>query len=102
MVHELRHYIAGEGKEVQMLKVMKEDILPIFKRLGFKITDFWVQEGAPRHIWYTMPWPNAEAIPAAWTKFREDAEWLKVRERNAGLFEKVESFVLRDVPGAKL
>lgn len=102
MVHELRHYIAGEGKDAQMLKVMKEDILPIFKRLGFKITDFWVQSDAPRHIWYTMPWPSAEAIPEAWTKFRQDAEWLKVKERNAGLFEKVESFVLHDVPGAKL
>ena len=26
MVHELRHYIAGEGKEAQMLKVMKEEV----------------------------------------------------------------------------
>jgi hypothetical protein len=102
MVIELRHYVAGEGKEAQMLKVMKENVVPIFKRMGFKISEFWVQDGAPRHVWYTMPWPSAEAIPEAWAKFRQDAEWLKVKEANAGLFEKVESFVLRDVPGGRL
>lgn len=101
MVHELRHYIAVDGKEAVMMKVMMEEVLPIFDRLGFKISDFWVQEGAPKHIWYVMPWPNAQAIQDGWTKFRQDAEWLRVKEKNGPVFEKVESFVLRDVPGAK-
>lgn len=101
MVYELRHYIAADGKESAMMKVMIDEVLPIFDRLGFKVSDFWVQDGAPKHIWYVMPWESAQAIQDGWAKFRQDKEWLRVKEAAGPVFEKVESFVLREVPGAR-
>ena len=99
MVHELRHYVAAEGKEAVMLKTMIDEVLPIFERLGFKVTDFWVQDGAPRHIWYVMPWDSVQAIQDGWARFRQDKEWLRVKEAVGPVFEKVESFVLHEAPG---
>ncbi len=33
MIHELRHYVSPAGKGDAMMKVMIDDILPIFNRL---------------------------------------------------------------------
>jgi hypothetical protein len=102
MVTELRHYVAADGKADAMHKVMKEDVLPIFKRLKFRITDYWVQDGDAQHVWYVMAWDSKQAVQDGWAKFRADAEWLRVKEANGTVFGKVESFVLNDVPGMKI
>ncbi len=101
MIHELRHYMSPVGKGDAMLKVMVDDILPIFDRLGFRVVDYWIQDDDPRHHWYTMEWPSAAAIKEGWERFRADAEWLKVKAASGGVFEKVESFTLRRPPSLK-
>ena len=101
MVTELRHYIAADGKDAQMMEVMQNRVGPILKRLGFNVREYWVDAADPRHHWYTMEWPSAEAIAQGWAKFREDAEWLQVKAAHGAVFGKVESFVLRAVPAMR-
>ena len=102
MVTELRHYIAAEGKADAMHKVMKNDVLPILKRLNFRITDYWVQDSDAHHVWYVMTWDSKQAVQDGWAKFRADADWLRVKEANGLVFGKVESLILNEVPEMKI
>ena len=101
MITELRHYIAADGKDAAMMDVMATHIRPILERLGFNIKNYWVDAADPKHHWYVMEWPSAQAVQDGWAKFRADEGWLKVKTAHGAVYRKVEAFVLRQVPGMK-
>ena len=100
-VFELRTYTAAEGKLAGLDARFRDHTIGIFSRHGmtnlgyFHPTD--ADKGAGRTLVYLLAYPSREAAAAYWKAFREDAEWVKVRnasEQGGKLTTKVESVYL--------
>jgi hypothetical protein len=100
MVYELRIYHANEGKLDDLLRRFREHTTKLFERHGIKNVAYWTPTDDPlkgKTLVYMLAHPSRDAADANWKAFREDPEWISVRdksEENGKLVEKIESTYL--------
>jgi hypothetical protein len=107
-VYELRVYHAYEGKLEDLLRRFREHTTKLFEKHGIKNVAYWVPVDEPlkgKTLIYILAHPSREAATANWQAFRDDPEWVRVRdksEENGKLVEKVDStfMVLTDFSAA--
>jgi hypothetical protein len=79
MIYEFKTYNATEGN-IDALKIrFQEKTMPIFSRLGIKVTHCWDCIDNPNSFSYLVCFPNKEAEKAAWDAFASDEEWKSVK-----------------------
>ena len=99
-VYEFRVYHCYEGKLDELLARFRNHTVGIFKRHGLRSVAYWTPLDDPlkgRTLFYVLAHPSRESADANWKAFREDPEWIKVRdasEANGKLVEKVDSTYL--------
>jgi hypothetical protein len=100
MVYELRIYHVAEGKLDDLLRRFRDHTIKLFERHGIKNVAYWTATDDPlkgRTLVYMLAHPSREAADTNWKAFREDPEWISVRdksEENGKLVEKIESTFL--------
>jgi len=107
-VYELRVYHTYEGKLEDLLKRFREHTTKLFEKHGMKNVAYWLPQDEPlkgKTLIYILAHPSREAATANWQAFRNDPEWVRVRdksEENGKLVEKVDStfMVLTDFSAA--
>ncbi len=96
-VYELRVYHTYEGKLEDLLRRFREHTTKLFEKHGIKNVAYWVPVDEPlkgKTLIYILEHPSREAATANWQAFRDDPEWVRVRdksEENGKLVEKVDS-----------
>ena len=83
-VFELRTYTAPEGRLDDLLARFRNDTMRIFEKHGMENVGYWVPEDAPASantLIYILAHDSRDAATKSWAAFREDPEWLAVRER---------------------
>jgi NIPSNAP protein len=97
MLYELRHYIPVTGKEKAILDRFNDHTLGIFKRLGIKVSDFWLEANESGHLWYVVDWDSKSQMDSTWDIFRADPAWIKARDESEAtgpIVEKIEVILL--------
>ena len=80
---ELRTYTAPEGKLDDLLARFRNDTMRIFEKHGMDNVGYWVPADAPASantLIYILAHDSRDAATKSWAAFREDPEWLGVRE----------------------
>lgn len=96
-VYELRVYHVNEGKLEDLLRRFREHTTKLFEKHGIKNVAYWTPVDDPlkgKTLIYILEHPSREAATANWQAFREDPDWVRVRdksEENGKLVEKVDS-----------
>jgi hypothetical protein len=96
-VYELRVYRANEGKLEDLLRRFREHTVKLFEKHGIKSVAYWTPVDEPQKgktLIYILEHPSREAATANWQAFRDDPDWVRVRdksEENGKLVEKVDS-----------
>jgi hypothetical protein len=96
-VYELRVYHAAEGKLQALLARFREHTTKLFEKHGMKNVAYWVPTDEPAHsnmLIYILEHSSREAATKSWDAFRNDPEWVSVRDKsevNGKLAEKVDS-----------
>ena len=83
-VFELRTYTAPEGRLDDLLARFRNDTMRIFEKHGMENVGYWVPADAPASantLIYILAHDSRDAATKSWAAFREDPEWLAVRER---------------------
>ncbi len=83
-VFELRTYTAPDGRLDDLLARFRNDTLRIFEKHGMENVGYWVPADAPASsntLIYILAHDSRDAATKSWAAFREDPEWLAVRER---------------------
>lgn len=99
-VYELRIYHAAEGKLDALLARFRDHTMRIFEKHGMKNLAYWLPTDDPlkgHTLVYMLVHPSREAADANWKSFREDPEWVAVKDKseaNGKLVEKVDSTFL--------
>jgi len=99
-VYELRVYHVIEGKLDDLLRRFREHTMHIFEKHGMKNIAYWTPLDEPlkgRTLVYILAHASREAATASWAAFREDPEWITVRDKseaNGKLVEKIDSTFL--------
>ncbi|MCZ2155426.1 MAG: NIPSNAP family protein [Bryobacterales bacterium] len=99
-VYELRTYTTYEGKLPNLLARFRDHTIRIFEKHGMKNIGYWVPTDEPRSkntLIYLLEHKNREAAAKSWEAFRNDPEWIRVRdasEADGKINEKVESVFL--------
>jgi NIPSNAP len=100
MVYELRIYHANEGKLDGLLRRFRDHTIKLFERHGIKNVAYWTPTDEPlkgHTLVYMLAHPSRDAANANWKAFREDPEWVSVKEKseaNGKLVDKIESTFL--------
>ncbi len=82
MIYELRVYTANPGKMEALHSRFRDHTRRIFAQHGIQSIGYWVQtepETGAGDLVYLVTHPDRKAAEAAWTAFRADPEWLKVK-----------------------
>lgn len=98
MIYELRQYVPAPGKAEALSRQFRDSTLALFRKLDFKVADFWEATDGSGELWYVMEWPSEAAMKAAWDAFRTNPEWVltkKATEAEGPLVQKLQSFALR-------
>lgn len=96
-VFELRVYHVAPGKLPDLLGRFRDHTIKIFNRHGMESVAYWTPLDEPEKsntLIYILRHPSREAADANWKSFREDPEWVSVRDKseaNGKLVEKVDS-----------
>jgi len=99
-VYELRIYHANEGKLDDLLKRFREHTTKLFEKHGLKNVAYWTPTDDPlkgKTLVYILAHPSRDAATTNWKAFREDPEWISVRDKSeekGKLVEKVDSTFL--------
>jgi hypothetical protein len=99
-VYELRVYHTFEGKLDDLLRRFRDHTMKLFEKHGIRNVAYWTPLDEPlkgRTLFYILAHPGREAATANWTAFREDPEWIGVRDKseaNGKIVEKVDSTFL--------
>jgi hypothetical protein len=99
-VYELRVYHTYEGKLDDLLHRFREHTMQLFEKHGIKNVAYWTPTDDPlkgKTLFYIIAHPSREAATANWQAFRDDPEWISVRnksEANGKIVEKVDSTFL--------
>ena len=90
-------YHAAEGKLQALLARFREHTTKLFEKHGMKNVAYWVPTDEPAHsnmLIYILEHASREAATKSWDAFRNDPEWVSVRDKsevNGKLAEKVDS-----------
>jgi hypothetical protein len=96
-VFEIRTYTTEEGKLNALLARFRNHTVKLFERHGMTNIGYWVPQDTPlsqNTLIYVIAHPNREAAKKNWDAFRNDPEWVKVRdesEANGKIVNKIES-----------
>lgn len=107
-VFELRTYTTYEGKLPNLLARFRDHTTQLFEKHGMKNIGYWVPTDEPRSkntLIYLLEHKSREAAKKSWDGFRNDPEWIKVRdasEANGKINEKVESVYMEATDFSKL
>lgn len=107
-VFELRTYTTYEGKLPNLLARFQDHTIQLFEKHGMKNIGYWVPTDEPRSkntLIYLLEHKSREAAKKSWDGFRNDPEWIKVRdasEANGKINEKVESVYMEATDFSKL
>lgn len=99
-VYELRVYHTFDGKLDDLLRRFREHTMQLFEKHGIKNVAYWIPTDDPlkgKTLFYIISHPSREAATANWQSFRDDPEWISVRDKseaNGKLVEKVDSTFL--------
>jgi hypothetical protein len=99
-VYELRVYHTYEGKLDDLLRRFREQTMGLFEKHGIKNVAYWTPVEEPlkgKTLVYILEHPSRAAADVNWKAFRDDPEWLSVRDKseaNGKLVEKIESTFL--------
>jgi NIPSNAP len=96
-VYELRIYHTYEGKFPDLLTRFREHTMALFEKHGMKNIAYWTPTDDPlkgKTLVYIISHSSREAATANWDAFRNDPEWISVRDKseaNGKIVEKVDS-----------
>jgi hypothetical protein len=96
-VYELRIYHTFEGKLDDLLARFRDHTMKLFEKHGMKNVAYWVPTDDPlkgKTLIYILAHPSREAATANWDAFRNDPEWVSVRDKseaNGKIVDKVDS-----------
>jgi hypothetical protein len=79
---ELRRYTIdpkGAGSADLLHARFREHSLALFRKHGMTVVGFWQPLESPYTLIYLMAYTDGAAREKAWTAFRADPEWIKVR-----------------------
>jgi hypothetical protein len=99
-VYELRVYHVFEGKLDDLLRRFRDHTMQLFEKHGIKNIAYWLPTDDPlkgKTLFYILAHPSRDAATANWKSFREDPDWISVRDKseaNGKLVEKVDSTFL--------
>jgi heme-degrading monooxygenase HmoA len=79
MIYELRHYIAKPGRAAELSARFRKHVLPIMRRHGLEVHDFWESADGSGELWYVMAWRDEAEMTRLWATFRGDRKWLAAR-----------------------
>jgi len=97
MVYELRTYTTHPGKLPDLLARFRNHTTKLFEKHGMKNIGYWVPADEPlksNTLIYIVAHKSREAARQSWDAFRQDPEWIKVRdesEKAGKINQKVES-----------
>ena len=100
MVYELRIYHANEGKLDDLLSRFRDHTTKLFEKHGMKNVAYWTPTDEPlkgRTLVYILAHPSREAALANWQSFRDDPDWIAVRDKseaNGKLVDHIDSTYL--------
>jgi len=98
LIFELRQYVPAPGKAEALSRRFRDSTLPLFRKLDFKVVDFWEATDGSGELWYVMEWSSEAVMKTAWDGFRTNPEWVstkKATEAEGPLVQKLQSFTLR-------
>jgi len=84
-VYELRTYTAPDGKLPALLARFRDHTLGFFDKHGMENVGYWVPADAPASgntLIYILAHDSRDAATKSWDAFRQDPEWLRVREES--------------------
>ncbi len=84
-VHELRIYVANEGRFQHLIKRFRDHTDRIFKKHGLKALAYWIPTDGSRkkkrRFVYLLEHPSRYAAYRNWTNFFNDREWETVMDK---------------------
>jgi hypothetical protein len=98
LIYELRQYVPAPGKAEALTRRFRENTLPLFRKLNFKVVDFWEATDGKGEFWYVVEWPDAATMKTAWDDFRANPEWIatkKATEADGPLVASLQAHTLR-------
>jgi hypothetical protein len=107
-VFEIRTYTANEGKLDALHTRFRNHTTKIFEKYGMTNVGYWKPLDEPlskNTLIYVLAHPNREAAKKAWEGFRNDPEWVKVKQEsevNGVLTAKVDSIYLEATDYSKI
>lgn len=107
-VFELRTYTAAEGKLEAVVARFRNHTVKLFEKHGITNIGYWVPQDEPlsrNTLIYIVAHKSREAAKKSWEAFRNDPEWIRVRnESEAGgkLVIKVESVFMGPVDFSRM
>ena len=85
MIYEHRTYVIPPGKMDAILARFRQHTMPLFEKHGIDVAGFWTTHIGDRsngELVYICAFEDLSAREAAWTAFRADPAWSKVRRRS--------------------
>jgi NIPSNAP len=107
-VFEIRTYTANEGKLDALHARFRNHTTKIFEKHGMANVGYWKPLDEPlskNTLIYVLAYPTREAAKKAWDGFRNDPEWVKVKQEsevNGVLTAKVDSIYLEATDYSKI
>jgi hypothetical protein len=84
-VFELRVYHAYEGKLPDLLARFRDHTMKLFEKHGMRNVAYWTPTDDPQKgktLVYILAHPSREAAAVNWQAFRDDPEWISVRDKS--------------------
>jgi hypothetical protein len=82
MLYELRIYTMHPERLDAIHNRFSQHTLGIFKRLGMKVVDFWVDANNEPKLYYVMEFRDMNERNTLWNIFRQDSEWNEVKNKS--------------------
>jgi hypothetical protein len=84
VIHQLRVYEIFESNKAAFHDRFRDHAARIMRTYGFDIVAIWETTTPTRtEFVYLLQWPDVEPMERAWTAFRADAEWTKIKRVTA-------------------
>ena len=99
MIHELRIYTAHPEKMPALVARFRDHTTALFERHGITNVGYWTNAigGRSDELWYILAFDDLAHRDRAWTAFRNDPEWKRVRaesEADGPLVHHIENRIL--------
>jgi hypothetical protein len=98
MLYELRIYTIHPGKMDAINHRFSTDTLGIFKRLGMKVIDFWIDDEGRDKLYYVMEFRDRDERDRQWGAFKADSEWVEISKNSVEdgpIVEKIEEIFMK-------